>query len=71
MFIRKVLKYSTTFVSESYCTLIRNRALELDSNLQKDITRVLLNEQMHMSTLWKGQETYYNIFHRAINRFDL
>jgi hypothetical protein len=25
-------------------------------------TRVLLNEQMHMSTLWKGQETYYKIF---------
>jgi hypothetical protein len=26
---------------------------------------------MHMSTLWKGQETFYNIFHRAINIFDL
>jgi hypothetical protein len=54
-----------------YCTnWSENRALELDTNLQKDITRVLLNEQMHMITLWKGQETYY-IFHRAINRFDL
>jgi hypothetical protein len=41
-----------------YCTnWSENKALEPDSNLQKDITRVLLNEQMHMITLWKGQET--------------
>jgi hypothetical protein len=54
-----------------YTNWSKNRALEPDSNLQKDITRVLLNEQMHMIALWKGQETYYNIFHIAVNRFDL
>jgi hypothetical protein len=68
--IRHVRSLKTTL--NMYCTnWSENRALEPDSNLQKDITRVLLNEQKHMITLWKVQETYYNIFHRAVNRFNL
>jgi hypothetical protein len=68
--LRHVRSLKTTL--NMYCmNWSENRALELDSNLRKDITQVLLNKQMLMIILWKGQETYYNIFHRVVNRFDL
>jgi hypothetical protein len=37
----------------------------------KSITHKQLHQTWCLSTPWKDPDTYYNIFHRAVNRFDL